>query len=118
MEEELRTPGVNGRRFRRLFKQYTPFTARTAFGSDSYATSNGYASDYLSAIGRIAYISTTVGGQSLQYPSVKILGVSPMVGVGSYISQDNTFASLIMADWSLVAFADASVNSDVQSVFI
>lgn len=109
MEEELSSPGVNGRRFRTVFDQFPETTVETLSSVTNYTAAVAEARQHLLCKGRLARLSVVVGGATLTYPKVHILDCAPVARVGSVVAADLTGAGASVAcTWRLVLMQDAA----------
>lgn len=92
-EEVLETAGVDGRRFRTMFKQHSPTPTRTVAAAASFGDAVILANSYRKAKGRIGSLSITAGARSETIVvHVREVDAQPRAGqvVGAAASSGNT----------------------------
>lgn len=103
-EEELTTPGVDGRRFRSIFKQYVPTQADTTIDCATYNDAKAVKKLYEGFVGKNGTLSVTAGGVAYNYRKVHIAAVKASAHVGnvsgSGVSGGNT--AYVDATWSFI----------------
>jgi len=103
-EEELTTPGVDGRRWRTVFDQAAPFTLDTIQDCATYSAAMTLAETYHRTRGRLITLTATIGGTTRTFSRLHILDVTvratPARTVGSGVLAGATAA--VVATWTLV----------------
>jgi hypothetical protein len=109
-EEELNTPGVDGRRFRTVFRQFETTTAETTQDCATYNDAKALKKLYQSFRGRNCILQVTAGGVVNVYPRVHISGVKALAHAGkvSGAGASSSSAAYVDATWSLVVMEAAS----------
>lgn len=105
-EEELKTPGVDGRRFRRIYSLQRPFNVQTAMGAASYQDGVDKLQNHIRAKGRMATLALAAGGSNFTNNLVKIIDVTSVVGNGSFISSGTVQPSYVLATWNMVMYGE------------
>ncbi len=104
VQEELLDNGVNGRRWRRIHQQFTPFGLSTVADAASYATALMAARSYRWAKGKTGTLVITMDGVDYKYGKVKCIGVVPEVRKGVLVGNAAlaNSAAVIYARWQFV----------------
>lgn len=101
-EETLETPGVDGRRFRTIFKQHTPTAATTCMAYASFGDAVIAANAYRKVKGRLATVTISAGGRVDRF-TCHVRDVQPVpragavAGVGASVGN----AAHLLATWIL-----------------
>jgi hypothetical protein len=101
-EEDLRTPGVDGERFRTIFKQYRPFQAVACSGAGSIGIAEELKARCLLAKGSRGKLKVQIGNIQLDIP-VKVRDCLPRIGQGPYIGESSSPAWIITT-WTFVHY--------------
>lgn len=104
-EEELRSKGVDGRRWRDESYQQMPFDMETVQDYSAYVTGVIYARTYKFLKGKIVKLSVTIDARPYNFNYVHVLGVTPRVVKGQAFGTGALGASggcIVYATWSLV----------------
>ncbi len=102
--EELRTPGVDGKRHRTLSYQFGVVTVQTLADCATFSAGITLGNSYRSAVGSFLQLSVSVGaGQNLIFKNVYVSGVSPTPRIGQAIGLDASSGNLahVIANWNL-----------------
>lgn len=101
-EEALETPGVDGRRFRTVFKQHTATTAETVAAYASFGDAVIGANAYRKAKGRLGSVTINAGGRSESF-NIHVVDARPQARpggcVGAAASSGN--AAHVICTWVL-----------------
>ena len=81
-EEVIETPGVDGHRWRTIFKQFTPTTVETLVACASFGDAVITANNYRKAKGGLCTITLTGGGRTEIFRDVHISDVRPVPRAG------------------------------------
>lgn len=111
--EELRTPGVDGKRHRTLSYQFGVVTVQTLADCATFSAGVTLGNAYRSVVGEFMQLSVSVGtGQNLIYKNVYVSGVSPQPRIGQAIGLDASAGNLahVVATWNieLTEFAESA----------
>jgi hypothetical protein len=103
IEEELTTFGVDGRRWRRRFKQFRPFVAQTSTGVADYAAGVALARLMIQEKGNTKELSLWAGGTVFTINLAKCMDVQPQVVAGTYIAGvSGSFKAAVICKWTFV----------------
>lgn len=102
-EEVLETPGVDGQRWRTMFKQHTPTTAETVAACASFGDAVITANAYRKAKGRLGTVTITAGTRTESF-SVHVADARPTPRAGATVgggaSSGNT--AHVLCTWVLI----------------
>lgn len=102
-EEELKDPGVDGNRYRRIYRQFPVFTMNTIADWASRAAGDDLTQTYYKLVGQVVSMVITLGGVTKRFSKVKIRNVTPtqvagqMVGFGA----ETASVGVTFAAWEL-----------------
>jgi hypothetical protein len=101
-EEELRSPGVDGRRYRTESQQFPPFTAETIADADSYAAAIARARQYLRTQGGYGDLAVTIDGTEYRIRRVHVLHVAPRCQPGKVVGAGASAAAAasVLGAWT------------------
>lgn len=104
VEEELLSPGVDGRRWRTESLQQVDIDMSTIDGCDTYEVAISTGRLYRRMVGLIGQLSVTIAGTSHQWNRVHIAGAMPRAHSGKISGAGASASStaFIMCDWKLV----------------
>lgn len=104
MEEELTDVGVDGRRYRRVNQQYTPFILNTVADASSYAAAVALKQKYELTKNAIGVLTVSMYSVTYQWRNVKVLSVVPKLSAGTLVGNGASATSLavLFAQWSMV----------------
>ncbi len=104
VQEELSDVGINGRRWRRINKQFRPFQMRTTFNSaGSYANACDEQANYYLSIGNIGDLTVSLSATTYKWKNVKVLDVVPQLFRGNMVGSGiSSSVAVIVADWTIV----------------
>lgn len=103
-EEELTTPGVDGRRFRTVLRLHEPTAAETTQDCATYNDAKALKKLYQSFRGRNCILNVNAGGISYSYQRVHISAVKAFAHPGKIAGAGASASSAAFVDatWSLV----------------
>jgi hypothetical protein len=107
-EEELTTPGVNGRRYRTIFEQYRPFDVECFSDHASFDVALDQQYRAVRLKGRIVDLSWTMAGTTYPGRAIHIAEATARVAPGRTAGTYSTSGStcVVIATFRLVKMAD------------
>lgn len=112
-EEELRSPGVDGLRWRTTSYQHAPVVMTTLADDTSYATLIGLARKYRKCKnGLPVTVAVTIAGVNYTFKNVHVIDVQPRVSPGGCYGAGAASGSAahIEAVWSLILMNTAATG--------
>lgn len=102
--EELIANGVDGRRWRKRFAQYMPFTMQTVSDGATWLAGQTDANAYEDLVGQYADMTLTFVSTTKTWKNVKILGARPQLSAGKLVGANADPASsyVLTCEWNLV----------------
>jgi predicted signal transduction protein with EAL and GGDEF domain len=103
-EEELRSPGVDGRRYRTLSVQHPLISMETVADATTHAACVRLSRLYRKAMDGVpVQLNCTIAGTAYKFLDVHIEGVSPVVRIGAASGAEATSGSQahVLCSWSL-----------------
>ncbi len=103
-EEELRSPGVDGRRWRTESQQQAIIQMQTVIDLATYDAAIVLARSYRRSKGLVGTLTATIAGTGHIYPKVHIADVMPRVMPGGVFGSGALAGSggWIICDWNLI----------------
>lgn len=112
-EEELRSPGVDGKRWRTTSIQHMPITMTTVMDSTTYNGCILLARFYrLMKTGDPVVLAVTLAGTTYRFRNVHIVDVNPQVSAGAVYGAGATASSAahVICTWQLILMDPASTG--------
>lgn len=101
--EELTTPGVNGRRWRMIYKQFEPFTLYTVTEASTYAVACQYRNRAKLWTNLLVDLQLVISGSTYNFDDVHVNGVQATAVPGVLVASGSTGgAAHMVAIWNLV----------------
>lgn len=102
--EELVANGVDGRRWRKRFVQYLPFTMETVADGNSWTAGLADAKEYEALTGEFATMTLTIANTTRVWKNVKILRAAADLKAGKLVGTgaDPASAYVLYGSWNLV----------------
>lgn len=104
LEEELRSPGVDGARYRTLGLQEKVFNLSTIVDATAYALAITTAQSHMQLMdGNPVVWSVTMGGALYRYLNVHVLNVTPKCNAGPVVGANalSNSAAWVLTQWQL-----------------
>ncbi len=104
-EEELRSPGVDGRRWRSVSVQHAEISMRTIADATTYAACIALARKYRTCqSGDPVTVTVAIAGTTYRFRNVHIIGVSPGVDAGGVFGSGATAGSTahVSCQWQMI----------------
>ncbi len=104
-EEELMSPGVDGKRWRTVSTQHAPIQLTTLADATTYAACITLAQQYRKAkTGDPVILAVTIAGTTYRCRNVHVVDVSPQVNAGGVFGAGATTGSTahVMCQWQLI----------------
>lgn len=103
-EEELISPGVDGRRWRTLYDQFPEFEMATIADFTAYSSAIAEGKLYHQCAGRLANLSLTISGSNYLINRLHIRGCVPRASPGATAGAGVTSgaAAVLFGTWALV----------------
>lgn len=108
-EESLTTPGVDGTRWRVMFRQYEPTQLYTVVDCGTYAIGILYKQIIEKLKGKLVTVKLDISGVSYSFQNVHVEAVGATVFPGPAVGNGATGTAHIVAVWSLVPTDFAAV---------
>lgn len=105
VEEELTSPGIDGKRWRTQMHQHTEIQMNTLADATSWDLAKQQAQLYLQAVtGDPVTLTSTIAGTTYRWRNVHILGVQPLVAPGGCFGAGAASGSAahIIGTWRLI----------------
>lgn len=100
--EELTTPGVNGRRWRTLFKQYATFNLFTITEASTYGVALQYKNRAEKFMNQLVNLNLVVSGSSYNFKQAHVNGVIAVAIPGPVVASGSTGGtSHVAITWSI-----------------
>lgn len=112
-EEELRSPGVDGRRWRTTSKQETEITMTTIADATTYAAVIALAQTHMRCkTGDPVIVTVTISGKNYRFRNVHVLDVQPQAVPGPAVGANATSGSTahLITAWRLMLMDTATVG--------
>lgn len=114
VEEELTTPGVDGKRWRIESYQHRPVVVETLAALVNFTSAIAQARVYHKAVGRLASVYVGIGSGSEQFTNVHVLDVRPIPRpgkpVGGGASTDSEAHVIALWTLQLTSFALSDIE--------
>jgi hypothetical protein len=103
IQEELSDVGIDGKRWRRVNKQFRPFVMQTTFNAaNTYSAARTEQQTYLLAIGQIGDLTASLSGTTYRWKNVKVLDCVPKVFRGSMVGNGlSSSTAVVIAQWTM-----------------
>ena len=113
-EEELRSPGVDNRRWRTVSVQHQEIALTTLMDFDTYANAIIAARDYIRMkTGDPVTVTVTIAGRSYRFSNVHILEVAPQAFPGGMYGAGATAGSTahVQCQWVMILMDTTATGS-------
>ncbi len=114
-EEELRSPGVDGRRWRSVSVQHAEISMSTLADATTYAACVTLAKQYRTCqSGLPVTVTVAIAGVTYRFRNVHVLGVSPQVVAGGVFGSGATAGSTahVFCQWQMILM-DPALTGEV-----